>query len=89
MSELDVVGLTVAYETWLSAQIPVVGLDLAVKHEQLASSPLRFLRGTYYLWLCRMPSLLPELADRPRVVAVGDLHAENFGTWRDRTGARR
>jgi hypothetical protein len=23
------------------------------------------------------------------VVAVGDLHAENFGTWRDRTGARR
>ena len=89
MSEPDVVGLTVAYETWLSEQIPVVRSDLAVKHEQLASSPLRFLRGTYYLWLCRMPSLLPDLADRPPVVAVGDLHAENFGTWRDRTGARR
>jgi hypothetical protein len=89
MSEPDVVGLTVAYETWLSEQIPVVRTDLAVKHEQLASSPLRFLRGTYYLWLCRMPSLLPDLADRPRVVAVGDLHAENFGTWRDHTGARR
>ena len=89
MSDLDVVGLTVAYETWLSEQIPVVRADLAAKHEQLASSPLRFLRGTYYLWLCRLPSLLPDLADRPRVVAVGDLHAENFGTWRDRTGARR
>jgi hypothetical protein len=89
MSAPDVVGLTIDYETWLSQQIPVVREDLAVKHDQLASSPLRFLRGTYYLWLCRLPELLPQLADRPPVVAVGDLHAENFGTWRDRTGARR
>ena len=89
MSGPDVAGLTVDYETWLSQRIPVVREDLVVKHEQLASSPLRFLRGTYYLWLCRLPELLPHLADRPRVVAVGDLHAENFGTWRDRNGAHR
>src|SRR6476659_3577887 len=27
-----------------------------------------------------------ELADAPNVLAVGDLHFENFGTWRDAEG---
>jgi hypothetical protein len=89
MSAPDVVGLTADYEAWLSAAIPMVREDLAVKHDQLASSPMRFLRGTYYLWLVRVAALLPDLVSRPRVVSVGDLHAENFGTWRDRHGARR
>src|SRR5213076_1576717 len=29
---------------------------------------------------------LPELADAPRVLSVGDLHVESFGTWRDLEG---
>jgi hypothetical protein len=85
----DVKALTADYEAWLATHIPVVRGDLAVKHEQLASSPLRFLRGTYYLWLARMVALVPDLSSRPEVVAVGDLHAENFGVWRDRHGVRR
>ncbi|MCA1554855.1 MAG: DUF2252 domain-containing protein, partial [Chloroflexi bacterium] len=32
------------------------------------------------------PQVCPELATAPRVLAVGDLHVENFGTWRDGEG---
>jgi hypothetical protein len=88
-SRVDVVALTSQYEEWLAAQIPVVGPDLARKHELMAASTLRFLRATYYLWLVRMEELLPELMRAPAVPAVGDIHAENFGTWRDRDGRRR
>jgi uncharacterized protein (DUF2252 family) len=27
-----------------------------------------------------------DLVDSPHLMAVGDLHLENFGTWRDREG---
>jgi hypothetical protein len=29
---------------------------------------------------------VPEVADAPKVLAVGDLHVENYGTWRDAEG---
>jgi hypothetical protein len=85
----DVVGLTIGYEAWLGEQIPLVPADLAAKHAEMTGSVLRFLRGTYYLWLRRMADLLPGLLDRPAVPLVGDLHIENFGAWRDRDAVRR
>jgi len=33
-----------------------------------------------------LPAVCPELIAAPRVLAVGDLHIENFGTWRDHEG---
>lgn len=89
MAGFDVVGFTVGYETWLGERISLVPADLAAKHAEMTDSVLRFLRGTYYLWLRRVADLLPWLLDRPTVPLVGDLHVENFGTWRDRDGARR
>jgi hypothetical protein len=89
MSGFDVVGFTAGYEAWLGERMPLVAADLRAKHTEMAGSVLRFLRGTYYLWLRRMADLLPELLDRPAVPLVGDLHIENFGTWRDRDGVRR
>lgn len=85
----DVVALSAEYEAWLGRQLPLVSADLAAKHQALTTSPLRFLRGTYYLWLADMAHLLPELVNRPLVALVGDLHVENFGTWRDLSGVRR
>jgi hypothetical protein len=41
-----------------------------------------FLRATYYRWLQLYPRLCPEHG--PSLLSVGDLHLENFGTWRDR-----
>jgi hypothetical protein len=85
----DVVGFTAGYEDWLGGRIPLVPADLAAKHAEMTGSVLRFLRGTYYLWLRRVADLLPWLLDRPAVPLVGDLHIENFGTWRDHDGVRR
>ena len=45
-----------------------------------------FLRATYYRWAQMWPEVCGALASAPRVLSVGDLHVENFGTWRDIEG---
>ena len=52
----------------------------------MAECPFVFLRATYYAWARLWPAVLPKLADAPEVRSVGDLHLENFGTWRDAEG---
>src|SRR5258708_38073792 len=47
---------------------------------------LYFLRATYFRWTRKIGTLCPELMDAPQVLSVGDLHLENFGTWRDADG---
>jgi hypothetical protein len=74
------------YETWLAEECTVVGGDLRLKHDLLRRTPFQFLRGTFYRWMQRWPEVCPRLADAPVVPAVGDLHVENFGTWRDAEG---
>jgi hypothetical protein len=82
----EIAALTADYEAWLSKQIPLVAEDLDRKHHELASDLMRFLRGTYYLWLVSQPD---EVLAGPDVPCVGDLHVENFGTWIDAAGTRR
>ena len=79
----DIIRATRAYETWLSSQTRVVSADLRLKHRRMAESPFVFLRATFYRWMQRWPELPAALSDAPPVIAVGDLHVENFGTWRD------
>jgi hypothetical protein len=83
---LDIHEATRGYERWLAQQIAVVKPDLRVKHRRMAESPFVFLRGTFYRWVQQWPSECPEIADAPVVASVGDLHVENFGTWRDAEG---
>jgi uncharacterized protein (DUF2252 family) len=45
-----------------------------------------FLRATYFRWAKKIGRILPNLATAPQVLAVGDAHFENFGTWRDGEG---
>src|SRR2546428_488528 len=52
----------------------------------MAADPFSFLRATFYRWAELAPQVLPELAEGVRVLAVGDLHVENYGTWRDAAG---
>ena len=52
----------------------------------MRESPFVFLRATFYWWIQRRQSLGGQVADAPRSLAVGDLHVENFGTWRDAEG---
>jgi hypothetical protein len=78
-----IVEATDEYEAWLRGQVPVWQDDLDFKHQEMASNPFAFLRATYYRWIPRWLRLCPESAQAPRVLAVGDLQVENFGTWRD------
>lgn len=77
------------YEHWLRQHIPVHDRELAHKHEEMAADELRFLRGSYFLWLIRVAEQVPEALTHTRVPVVGDLHVENFGTWRDGEQVRR
>ncbi len=77
---------TAAYEAWLGSQVPLVKAHVDVKHDEMAKDPFRFLRATFYLWAMRWPQVCPDLVDAPRVLGVGDLHVENYGTWRDFEG---
>ncbi|HEY0117170.1 MAG TPA: DUF2252 family protein [Cellulomonas sp.] len=82
-------ALTADYDRWLARQITVVRADVARKHAELRADRFRFLRGTYYLWLARVVERVPEVLGTARVPLVGDLHVENFGTWRDQRQVRR
>lgn len=85
---MNAVEATAGYERWLRTQLSaVLDDDLALKHKRMAESASRFLRGTYYLWLSRVEQEAPpDLVHAPELLAVGDLHVENFGCWRDVEG---
>ena len=83
---MDIIEATRQYETRLAQQIPLVQSDLTRKHQQMAADSFSFLRATFYRWAQLFASTCAELALAPAVLAVGDLHIENFGTWRDREG---
>jgi Uncharacterized protein conserved in bacteria (DUF2252) len=71
------------YESWLRKELDVFEEDLALKAQLLAQDPFTFLRGTFYRWMQLFPEVCKKAADAPVVLSVGDLHAANFGTWRD------
>lgn len=75
-----------AYEAWLRTRCDVVEEDLAYKRKRMCKNAFVFLRATYFRWALRIEDLCPELRGAPRLLCVGDLHVENFGTWRDGEG---
>src|SRR5436305_6156923 len=83
---MTVLEATESYEAWLEERIPLIPVDLQKKHAAMAENPFPFLRATFYRWAQVWPQLSPETAKAPEALAVGDLHVENFGTWRDGEG---
>ncbi|MDQ7246603.1 DUF2252 family protein [Dongia sedimenti] len=75
-----------AFEKWLGRQCDVVKKDLKKKHEKMRKDPFSFLRASYFRWARRIEAICPNLAKAPSVLSVGDVHLENFGTWRDAEG---
>jgi hypothetical protein len=71
------------YEFWLQGELDVFEQDLSLKAQLLAKDPFMFLRGTFYRWMQLFPELCKKALLAPLVLSVGDLHASNFGTWRD------
>ena len=52
----------------------------------MTADPFGFLRATYWRWAETILDCCPALAKAETVLAVGDIHLENFGTWRDADG---
>src|SRR2546427_12596295 len=85
-SEIGIVAATTRYEAWLSERVPLVKPDLELKHHAMSAGIFPFLRATFYRWAPRWRALGGDVAAAPTVLAVGDLHVENFGTLRDAEG---
>jgi len=83
---MDIIKATAQYEAWLAERLPLIRADLDLKHRAMCAGPFPFLRGTFYRWAGRWEHVVGDVARAPRVLAVGDLHVENFGTWRDSEG---
>ena len=83
---LRIAKSTAEYEKWLGTLTPLLPSDLKLKHQRMAQDLFAFLRATFYRWMQLWPEVCADHAQAPRVLAVGDLHVENFGTWRDIEG---
>jgi len=71
---------------WLRGHVPLLSPDLKLKSVFMREDPFKFLRATFYRWAQLFPQICPTLMNANEVLGVGDLHIENFGTWRDAEG---
>jgi Uncharacterized protein conserved in bacteria (DUF2252) len=83
---MNIAKATQGYESWLAKYLTIIPADLNRKHQAMAEDVFFFLRATFYRWMQLWPKVCANEARAPRVLAVGDLHVENFGTWRDVEG---
>jgi hypothetical protein len=83
---MNIFKATADFERWLAKRLPVIRQDIALKHQSMAEAAFPFFRATFYRWLQHWPEVCAGLAKAPAVLAIGDLHIENFGTWRDEEG---
>lgn len=83
---MDIRQATSSYEKWIASCISLDRHALAFKHRQMALGLFPFLRATFYRWIQIWRETAKEAARAPALLAVGDLHIENFGTWRDIEG---
>jgi Uncharacterized protein conserved in bacteria (DUF2252) len=85
----DILQSTRRYEDWLRRQLDgdLVETDIERKHAKMAGDgAFPFLRATYWRWAETVLTICGAAGDAPAVLAVGDIHLENFGTWRDADG---
>jgi hypothetical protein len=83
---MNIVKATARYEDWLKAHTTLVETDIRLKHKRMAESVFPFLRATFYRWVQIWPDVCADPNKAPQILSVGDLHIENFGTWRDVEG---
>jgi hypothetical protein len=83
---MNIVKATRKYEEWLGLQLQILEPDLKLKHQHMAESEFSFFRATFYRWLQLWEEVCADLRRAPHILSVGDLHVENFGTWRDTDG---
>jgi uncharacterized protein (DUF2252 family) len=85
---MNIFQSTRRYEAWLRRELgrDVAEEHLHAKHKKMSDGPFEFLRATYWRFAETILAECPALKDAPQALAVGDIHVENFGTWRDADG---
>ena len=83
---MNIVEATRRHEAWLKTITPLNQKHLALKHSLMKEGIFAFLRATFYRWTQIWSEVCPDLRAAPKVLAIGDIHIENFGTWRDSEG---
>ena len=83
---MDIQEATRRYEEWLAKHTALYRPHLNLKHDLMREGVFPFFRATFYRWIQVWPEICSDLVSAPKVLAVGDLHIENFGTWRDKEG---
>ncbi len=83
---MNIQKATQSYERWLAKYLTFVPVDLKKKHEDMAAEAFPYFRATFYRWMQLWDDRQEAWARGPEVLGVGDLHVENFGTWRDVEG---
>jgi hypothetical protein len=84
----DIIESTAAFERWMKQRGDISRRLLGKKHRKMADGAFPFLRATFYRWVEQWPKVCRSLDQRAEdvLLAVGDLHVENFGVWRDSRG---
>lgn len=85
---MKIVKATEKYEAWLADRLTIIQADLDIKHEYMAGDIFTFMRATFYRWMQIWfeEKDFKKLSEAPSVLSVGDLHTDNFGSWRDVEG---
>jgi len=84
---MDIFESTRRYENWMGRHVQLISSQLVDKHAMMKGDLFAFFRGTYYRWAQLWRSAVPKSVQAaPAVLAVGDLHVDSFGTWRDVEG---
>jgi uncharacterized protein (DUF2252 family) len=77
---------TQAYVAWMTLYFAPDQQGLKLKRAKMQESPFAFLRGAFYRWPHHFAAAPDEVRSAPSFLIVGDIHLENFGTWRDAEG---
>lgn len=83
---MKITEATRRYEKWLGKHTALYRPHLKQKHTKMREGVFPFFRATFYRWVQLWPEICSDLVPAPKVLAIGDLHVENFGTWRDKEG---
>jgi hypothetical protein len=76
---------TADYEEWLGSQTTLVAPEIQFKTPEDGRQPVS-IPSSYVLPMAQLfPRHCSELNNAPRVLGVGDLHIENFGTGETKT----
>jgi hypothetical protein len=84
---MDIFEATRRYEKWMGRHVQLISGQLRDKHTAMKGDVFAFFRATYYRWAQLWRGVVSKnLQAAPSVVAIGDLHVDSFGTWRDVEG---